>query len=300
MPRVRSRSTSSASPTQRSSERTRTCSGCLSAVASRSSASRSSRWPRAPSPSTRSSGRAGSPSRRSSSRPPPCPRRSGVVDRPARVEMHTGIDAPELDGLPCIDIIESSPARWLGRVQVRAPDRARSPSRRRLRVAADLTSPTRSADFIEQVQELATDDLTEGQRNAACRTSARSSSTCSSPRRCRHTCGRTATRSATSRLCRRALRPMGDRPPQAADGQPSRSARVSSPKGGLVRWRLGSFPPKEIRIRRAEPRSLIPAYRDRAFDLPETLLERDVTSGEPSGDPAAGDTGRGRGGAPLR
>ena len=32
----------------------------------------------------------------------------GAPAPPARAQIHTGIDAPELDGLPCLDIIESA------------------------------------------------------------------------------------------------------------------------------------------------------------------------------------------------
>ena len=60
--------------------------------------------------------------------------------------------------------------------------------------------------------------------------------------------------------------------------KPPRGPRQKKPRflaqGGLVRWRLGSFPPKEIRIREGRARSLIPDYRDPSFVLSEPVHEQ--------------------------
>ncbi|MET0999515.1 MAG: CHAT domain-containing protein [Marmoricola sp.] len=45
-------------------------------------------------------------------------------------------------------------------------------------------------------------------------------------------------------------------------------------QSGLVRWQLGSFPPREMRVRPGHARSLCPEYRDPRFALTEPVQER--------------------------
>jgi hypothetical protein len=45
-------------------------------------------------------------------------------------------------------------------------------------------------------------------------------------------------------------------------------------QSGLVRWQLGSFPPREVRVRPGRARSLCPDYRDPRFALAEPVHER--------------------------
>lgn len=44
-------------------------------------------------------------------------------------------------------------------------------------------------------------------------------------------------------------------------------------QGGLVRWRLGGLPPRQIRVRPGRARFLCPQYRDPMFALTDTALE---------------------------
>ncbi|MEO7351943.1 MAG: CHAT domain-containing protein, partial [Marmoricola sp.] len=45
-------------------------------------------------------------------------------------------------------------------------------------------------------------------------------------------------------------------------------------QSGLVRWQLGSFPPREMHVRRGRARTLCPDYRDPRFALTEPVHER--------------------------
>lgn len=42
---------------------------------------------------------------------------------------------------------------------------------------------------------------------------------------------------------------------------------------GLVRWQPGSFPPREMHVRRGRARSLVPSYKDPVYALTEPVLE---------------------------
>ena len=44
-------------------------------------------------------------------------------------------------------------------------------------------------------------------------------------------------------------------------------------QAGMVRWQSGSFPPREMRVRRGRARSLVPLYKDPVFALTEPVLE---------------------------
>ena len=61
--------------------------------------------------------------------------------------------------------------------------------------------------------------------------------------------------------------------------KPPTGPRQTTPRflaqGGLVRWQLGSFPPKEMRVRAGRARSLCPAYLDPRFALAEPVHEQE-------------------------
>ena len=61
--------------------------------------------------------------------------------------------------------------------------------------------------------------------------------------------------------------------------KPPNGPRETKPRflaqGGLVRWQLGSFPPKEMRVRSGRARSLCPAYLDPRFALTEPVHEQE-------------------------
>jgi hypothetical protein len=44
-------------------------------------------------------------------------------------------------------------------------------------------------------------------------------------------------------------------------------------QAGMVRWQSGSFPPREMRVRRGRARSLVPLYKDPVFALTEPVFE---------------------------
>ncbi len=60
--------------------------------------------------------------------------------------------------------------------------------------------------------------------------------------------------------------------------KPATGPRPERPRflaqSGLVRWQLGSFPPREMRVRQGHARSLCPEYRDPRFVLREPVQER--------------------------
>ncbi len=60
--------------------------------------------------------------------------------------------------------------------------------------------------------------------------------------------------------------------------KPSTGPRPDRPRflaqSGLVRWQLGSFPPRQLRVRQGHARSLCPDYRDPRFVLSEPVQER--------------------------
>ncbi len=60
--------------------------------------------------------------------------------------------------------------------------------------------------------------------------------------------------------------------------KPPKGPRPAKPRflaqSGMVRWQLGSFPPREMRVRAGRARSLCPDYRDPRFTLTEPVLER--------------------------
>ncbi|MCW2847955.1 MAG: hypothetical protein JWR90_1929 [Marmoricola sp.] len=60
--------------------------------------------------------------------------------------------------------------------------------------------------------------------------------------------------------------------------KPPNGPRPTRPRflaqSGLVRWQLGSFPPREMRVREGHARSLCPEYRDPRFALSDPTKER--------------------------
>lgn len=198
----------------------------------------------------------------------------GVVDRPAHVEVHPGIDAPELEGLPCLDIIESS--RPDGTVVYKYALRVEPGAEAVAFESAPLSHRDEvMADFVEQVQELVIDDLTAGQRQRRLQDIGTKLFDLLFPEEMQGYLW--AHRDRIGNLLVYADEPYVPweivhlKPPT---GNREKRTRFLA-EGGLVRWRLGGFPPKEIRVRHGHARSLIPDYRDRAYQLTETALERD-------------------------
>ena len=60
--------------------------------------------------------------------------------------------------------------------------------------------------------------------------------------------------------------------------KPPNGPRPAKPRflaqSGLVRWQLGSLPPREMRVRKGKARSLCPVYRDPQFALKDPVQER--------------------------
>ncbi len=61
------------------------------------------------------------------------------------------------------------------------------------------------------------------------------------------------------------------KPPNGPRQNPARFLAQS----GMVRWQPGSFPPKEMRVRDGRARSLVPAYKDPSFALTAPVHERE-------------------------
>ncbi len=191
----------------------------------------------------------------------------------SEVEAHPGIDAPELEGLPCIDIYECD--RGNGRVtydyavrlepgkpvQYFSRCRSRTASRRSPR--SSTTSPRSGAapapsrrERQRKLQDIGSkmfDELFPEDMQA-------------------HLWSKKA---KVKDLILYADEPFV--PWELVHLKPPTGPREEKPRflaqGGLVRWQPGSFPPREMRVRAGQARSLVPSYKDPRFALTEPVHE---------------------------
>ncbi|MDC5697740.1 CHAT domain-containing protein [Intrasporangium calvum] len=202
----------------------------------------------------------------------------GAPDPPARAEIHTGIDAPELDGLPCLDIIES--ARPDGSVVYKYAVRIEQDGPGVAFQSLPIQDRARTmAGFLEEVQELVGADLSEAQLLRKLQDLGTRLYDALFPEEMqaylwkhRHEIGDLIVYADEPYVPWELVHL---KPPKGQRGQEPRFLA----QGGLVRWRLGSFPPKEIRVREGRARSLIPDYRDPQYVLSEPVHEATYLAG---------------------
>lgn len=199
---------------------------------------------------------------------------TGAVARPepARVEVHMGIDAPELDGLPCIDIIESS--RPDGSVVYKYAVRIERGADPVAFQSAPIVDRARTMGrFLDEVQDLVGQDISEARRLSQLQDIGTRLFDALLPEDMQAYLWEH--RNEIEDLIVYADEPYV--PWELVHLKPPTGPRQKEPRflaqGGLVRWRLGSFPPKQLRVRRGRARSLIPDYRDPQFVLSEPVHE---------------------------
>jgi hypothetical protein len=187
---------------------------------------------------------------------------------------HMGVDAPELDGLPCLDIVErelpggSVVYQYAVRLEKGAPV-ARFESKpikdrvRRIGIVLDDVSKvwrSNDADPAERMRKL--QDI-----------GAKLFDEFFPPDMQAHLWEH---RNQVRDLIVYADEPFV--PWELVHLKPPTGPRQTKPRflaqSGLVRWQLGSFPPREIQVRQGRARSLCPAYRDPRFTLTEPVFEQ--------------------------
>jgi hypothetical protein len=197
----------------------------------------------------------------------------GAPPPPVRAQIHTGIDAPELDGLPCLDIIES--AQPDGSVIYKYAVRIEQDGRPVAFQSPPIVDRARTmAAFLDEVQEIVGADLSEAQVLRRLQDIGTRLYNLLLPEDMQAYLWKH--RNQIGDLIVYADEPYV--PWELVHLKPPSGPRQQKPRflaqGGLVRWRLGSFPPKEIRIRKGRARSLIPDYRDPIFALSEPVHEQ--------------------------
>lgn len=191
---------------------------------------------------------------------------------PVKVEVHTGIDAPELEALPCLDIVER-----------RLPDGSVV-----LHYALRIEPGTKAVSFtsdpivdraraigtiLDQTQDLVSENVSPTARLRRLQSIGSDLFERLFPEEMQAYLWERRDRIAD--LIVYADEPYVPwelvhlKPPRGPRGKEVRFLA----QAGLVRWRLGSFPPREIRIRRGRARSLCPDYRDPRFVLREPVHE---------------------------
>ena len=202
----------------------------------------------------------------------------GAGEKPGRqavfAEVHTGVEAPELGDLPCLDIIERevSDDVVVYHYAVRL-----EPGKPVVRFA--------SGEIKDRVETIATilDDV-----EAVCR---RTEHSPGERLRSLQDIGTTLYdafvppdmqahlwrhRAKLKDLIVYADEPFV--PWELVHLKPPNGPRQTKPRflaqGGMVRWQLGSFPPREITVRADRARALVPAYKDPRYSLPETAQEK--------------------------
>lgn len=189
-------------------------------------------------------------------------------------DVHTGIDAPELEGLPCLDIVERELPNGAvifqyavrlvrGQPAVMFESRRIKDRRARIgRILDDVAAVWRSTsgeprERERKLQDIGAklfDDLFPVEMQAYL---------------WKH-------RAKVKDLIVYADEPFV--PWELVHLKPPDGPRPTKPRflaqSGLVRWPLGSFPPREMRVRDGRARALCPEYLDPRFALTEPAHER--------------------------
>jgi hypothetical protein len=200
---------------------------------------------------------------------------AAAVPAAVTAAVHTGIDAPQLDGLPCLDIVEGR--RVTGERVYSYALRLVPGEPEQLFESAPITGRDDFVrDRIAEVERVIKDpDLT--------------------PRRRMSQLQNTGTllfdqffpedmqaylwehRDLVHDLIVYTDEPFV--PWELVHLKPPRGKRGTTPRflasGGLVRWQLGSFPPQHVRVRRGHARSICPVYANPMFKNDVGLAEAD-------------------------
>ena len=191
----------------------------------------------------------------------------------AETEAHPGIDAPELEGLPCIDIYERElpngqvSYHYAVRLERNEPvltfESKPIPNRRETiaKILDDVAKvwkhtsaePRERERKLQDIGSRMFDELFPEDMQAYL---------------WKH-------RSAVRDLILYADEPFV--PWELVHLKPPRGPREEKARflaqGGLVRWQPGSFPPKEMHVRAGRARTLVPSYKDPRFALTEPVHE---------------------------
>jgi hypothetical protein len=197
------------------------------------------------------------------------------TDTTTTVSTHPGVDAPELEGLPCLDIFErllpddSVVYQYAVRLEPGKPAvlfESRPLKDRVTRIAKIL-------DDVAEVWRDSSSDPHERERKLQDIGATMFDELFPEPMQAylwKH-------RSKVHDLILYADEPFV--PWELVHLKPPTGPRQTTPRflaqGGLVRWQLGSFPPKEMRVRSGRARSLCPAYLDPRFALTEPVHEQE-------------------------
>ncbi|MGO4596612.1 DUF7379 domain-containing protein [Terrabacter sp. 2RAF25] len=185
--------------------------------------------------------------------------------QPVTAVVHTGVDAPELQGVPCLDIVESR--RVTGeRVYSYALRLVPGEPVRTFESAPIIGSDDFVQQRITEVERVIKDpDLTARQRMSQLQNT-----------------GTLLFDQFFPEDLQACLWEHRDRvhdlivytdepsvPWELVHLKPPRGKRGTTPRflasGGLVRWQLGSFPPQRMRVRRGRARSICPVYANPMF-----------------------------------
>ncbi len=192
----------------------------------------------------------------------------------ATASAHPGIDAPELEGLPCIDIVERElPSgaviyQYAVRLVKGAPASTfeSKPIKDRVRrigkILDDVADIWKDSDEDPRERERKLQDIGAKMFDELFPQAMQA-------HLWKH-------RAKVKELILYADEPFV--PWELVHLKPPDGPRPAKPRflaqSGLVRWQLGSFPPKEMRVRQGHARSLCPDYRDPRFALTEPVHER--------------------------
>lgn len=184
---------------------------------------------------------------------------------PVTAAVHTGIDAPELDGLPCLDIVEGR--RVTGeRVYSYALRLVPGEPERIFESAPIMGRDEFVRDRIAEVERVIKDpDLTPRQRMSQLQNTGTMLFDQFFPEDMQAYLWEH--RDLVHDLIVYTDEPFV--PWELVHLKPARGKRGTTPRflasGGLVRWQLGSFPPQHVRVRRGHARSICPVYADPMF-----------------------------------
>ncbi|EWT00531.1 hypothetical protein N865_14760 [Intrasporangium oryzae NRRL B-24470] len=189
--------------------------------------------------------------------------------------VHTGIDAPELDGLACLDIVE---CRLPGgeRVYHYAVRLVRGEPAETFTSAPVLDRDGFVRDRVAAVEATLRDEgMGEGERLSALQDIGTQLFDQFFPEPMQAYLW--AHRDKVADLIVYTDEPYV--PWELVHLKQPRGKRGTKPRflaqGGLVRWQLGSFPPRRVRVRTGRVRSICPVYADPMFDNREGVAEQE-------------------------
>ncbi|NUO33974.1 MAG: CHAT domain-containing protein, partial [Dermatophilaceae bacterium] len=188
-----------------------------------------------------------------------------VAPQPVTAVVHAGVDAPELEGLPCLDIVES--CRVTGEQVYSYALRLVPGEPVRVFESAPVIG---SAEFVQQriteVERVVKDpDLTARQRMSQLQNTGTLLFDQFFPEDLQAYLWKH--RDLVHDLIVYTDEPRV--PWELVHLKPPRGKRGTKPRflasGGMVRWQLGSFPPHRLQVRRGRARSICPVYANPMF-----------------------------------